>query len=92
MSKTVVQLQAEVKAAEDNVRRLEKEVATLEGQINAAKDEMEREFQVDTVEAAEKLLVKYTAEVDKLTASRDALAQELEGILAGNDAQSPAKV
>ena len=49
MSKTVVQLQAEVKAAEDNVRRLEKEVATLEGQINAAKDEMEREFQVDTV-------------------------------------------
>jgi len=89
--KTIEQLQAAVRAAEDEVRRLEKDTASLEGQINSAKDELEREFQVDSVAAAEKLLEKLMVDADKLNKRRDALAVELETILNENHESLPAK-
>jgi F0F1-type ATP synthase membrane subunit b/b' len=91
MMKTIEQLQAAVRAAEDEVRRLEKDTASLEGQINSAKDELEREFQVDSVAAAEKLLEKLVADADKLTKRRDALVDELETILNENHESTSAK-
>ena len=89
--KTIEQLQAAVRAAEDEVRRLEKDTASLEGQINSAKDELEREFQVDSVAAAEKLLEKLMVDAAKLNKRRDALAVELETILNENHESLPAK-
>lgn len=66
---------------EQQIGEKERTLSEKRGQLAAVMGSLKEEFDVDSTEAAEALLERYRKQRDDLVRKRDALAQEVEGIL-----------
>lgn len=72
---------SQAKLLKVNLEKSKLEQAKLAGQIQALKEQLQRDFGVDTVEAAQIKLGEFASDLEALAAEREKLVGELEGIM-----------
>ena len=81
MSASLDGLKDRVKEATEEVRRLEKEIATAEGQLKSIREELKAGFQVETIKDARQTLTDLDVEISDLSKRNNKLRAELEEML-----------
>jgi len=72
---------SQAKALKLSLEKQKIEQAQYEGKLSALKEQMQRDFGVDTVEAAQIKLGEFAVDLEALAAERVKLVGELEGIM-----------
>lgn len=87
MASDVRAIQEKIDKLDKEVQELERRKAQLEGKLDSLKEQLKKDFKVDSVEAAENQIKVINDKVTGLKQEEAEIAKELDVILAGDAAE-----